>query len=186
MHSMPNESQAQISVLSRGFGATENDWSACVGVIACQEDERNFQALEHTSLETTRLLTACNQPSYYRPSRFRSSVRITHILKKCKGFGKKVTTGQTDKGSLSRPKKASSDVLWAQEGSNLQPTSYASPLQLSLPLSGLWAGLSLHPCKAFRQPPCGRGLPSSLYTFASAEALGSGLPSPFGLRLPRI
>jgi predicted nucleic acid-binding Zn ribbon protein len=37
------------------------------------------------------------------------------------------------------------------------------PLQLSLPLSGLWAGLSLH-------PPEQGCLPSSLYTFLSTEA----------------
>jgi len=36
------------------------------------------------------------------------------------------------------------------------------PLQLSLPLSGLWAGLSLHP-----RPGC---LPFSLYTFLITEA----------------
>jgi hypothetical protein len=34
------------------------------------------------------------------------------------------------------------------------------PPQLSLPLSGLWAGLSLHPGVLLP-----RGLPSSLYTF---------------------
>jgi len=44
------------------------------------------------------------------------------------------------------------------------------PLQLSLPLSSLWAGLSLHPVGC---------LPSSLYTFPSRKpGLGSGLPYP--------
>ena len=38
------------------------------------------------------------------------------------------------------------------------------PLQLSLPLSGLWAGLSLHPIMGY--------LPSSLYTFLAEAWLG--------------
>ena len=40
---------------------------------------------------------------------------------------------------------------WAHEDSNLGPTGYASHLQLSLPLSGLWAGLSLHPTYRLRR-----------------------------------
>jgi len=53
------------------------------------------------------------------------------------------------------------------------------PLQLSLPLSGLWAGLSLHPYSKYG---C---LPSSLYTFLRVEAW-LGITISLRLRLPRI
>lgn len=75
-------------------------------------------------------------------------------------------------GISSYGKIPENQILVGREGIEPSTNRLCVPLQLSLPLSSLWSGLSLYP------PLCGY-LPYSLYTFPALSeraGFGSGLP----------